>query len=229
MHVAGIDQHPVAGRQALDRARARSRSSLRSSSTRSAIAPTWRWERPEATIMVSAIEVLPARSISTVSSAFMSSRQARATARISSSCGGARSGGRGKRRSDPLHAEHSRFSSRSSLGSATTRRDSRDIAVERVRFQCCDLIEVRPALRRSAVDDRASGARAGRPRPAAAVGEQRRVGSSMPTRASAMRGARRAVACRVQPGRSTTAIGIRSGDLAPAAPAVEAGAGCRRP
>ena len=41
----------------------------------SAIAPTWRWERPDVTIMVSAIEVLPARSISTVSSAFMSSRQ----------------------------------------------------------------------------------------------------------------------------------------------------------
>ena len=59
-------------------ARVRSRFSLMASSTRSAIAPTWRWERPEVMIMVSAIEVLPARSISTVSSAFMSSRQARA-------------------------------------------------------------------------------------------------------------------------------------------------------
>src|SRR5918993_3804686 len=37
--------------------------------------------------MVSAIEVLPVRSISTVSSAFMSSRQERATALISSPCG----------------------------------------------------------------------------------------------------------------------------------------------
>ena len=48
--------------------------------TRSAIAPTWRLERPDVTIMVSAIEVLPTRSISTVFSAFMSSRHARATA-----------------------------------------------------------------------------------------------------------------------------------------------------
>ena len=61
--------------------------SLRSLSTRSAIAPTCRWERPDVTIMVSAIEVLPVRSISTVFSAFMSSRLARAVARRSSSCG----------------------------------------------------------------------------------------------------------------------------------------------
>ena len=60
---------------------------MSSLSTRSAMAPTWRWERPDVTNMVSAIEVLPTRSISTVFSAFMSSRQARATARISSSSG----------------------------------------------------------------------------------------------------------------------------------------------
>ena len=40
----------------------------------SAIEVTWRFERPLVTTMVSAIEVLPARSMVTVSSAFMSSR-----------------------------------------------------------------------------------------------------------------------------------------------------------
>ncbi len=46
----------------------------------SAIDPTCRCERPDVMIIVSASEVLPARSIAIVSSAFMSSRHSRASA-----------------------------------------------------------------------------------------------------------------------------------------------------
>src|SRR6185437_3521523 len=50
---------------------------FRSFTISSATAPTWRWERPVATTMRSAIELLAVRSMVTMSSAFMSSRRAR--------------------------------------------------------------------------------------------------------------------------------------------------------
>jgi hypothetical protein len=50
--------------------------------------PTWRLERPEATTMVSAIAVFPVRSMVTISSAFMSSRQLRMMRRVSVASGG---------------------------------------------------------------------------------------------------------------------------------------------
>jgi hypothetical protein len=80
--VPGIDQHPVAGRESLDPDSAEA-AVLEAWISRSAIEPTCLFERPDVMIMVSAMDVLPTRSISTVSSAFMSSRQARATEMMS--------------------------------------------------------------------------------------------------------------------------------------------------
>ena len=65
----------------------RRRPSLEVLSTRSAIAPTWRFDRPEVTTMLSAMVVLPRRSMVMVSSAFMSSRLREDQARVSSASG----------------------------------------------------------------------------------------------------------------------------------------------
>ena len=61
--------------------------SFRSFISRSAIAATWRATRPVATIIVSAMGLLPRRSISTISSAFMSSRLSRRRRTVSSPSG----------------------------------------------------------------------------------------------------------------------------------------------
>src|SRR5579863_5897513 len=51
------------------------------------MAPTWRLDLPEVTTMASAIELLPARSMVTVSSAFRSSMRARTRRRVSLASG----------------------------------------------------------------------------------------------------------------------------------------------
>ena len=73
--IAGVDQHPIAVLEAFD-AEIAAPASLRSPISRSAIAPTWRCERPEATIMKSASGDFPVMSMETGSSALASSRLA---------------------------------------------------------------------------------------------------------------------------------------------------------
>ena len=86
-HVTGVDQHPVAMRHALDPhvAGRRPCAGLRSRDPRSRRPAGW--TVPEVTTMKSAIEVLPVRSMVTVSSAFMSSMLARTRRRVSSASG----------------------------------------------------------------------------------------------------------------------------------------------
>ena len=169
--------------------------------------------------MVSAREVLPARSISTVFSAFMSSREARTTARMSSSSGAVRSGERRKR----LHArfEQRIVGSGSDPFSTALKGAVLKIMREGPDFQRPPVAEVRRS-RRSCVEERwergpcrntqAGGARSGRARASASSIRLRGQGD----------GAARADRLQGPAGPVDDGHRHHPGDAPPAPPAVEA-------